>query len=110
MAQSLNISEIQLFNLLKPKLGEKEAEQFVLFVKEEVGKTVDDKQQILLKDISVLRDDVNKDFKYLREEITRVFATKEDLQKIKSELLLWAFVFWATQLGAIFAFMKIFLK
>ncbi len=110
MAQSLNISDIQLFNLLKPKLGEKEAEQFVLFVKEEVGRTVEDKQQIVLKDISVFRDDVNKDFKYLREEITRVFTTKEDLQKVKSELLLWAFVFWATQLGAVFAFIKFFIK
>ncbi len=91
-------------------MAKKKQNSLFLFVKEEVGKTVEDKQQIVLKDISVFRDDVNKDFKYLREEITRVFATKEDLQKVKSELLLWAFVFWATQLGAVFAFIKFFIK
>ncbi len=37
MAQSLNISDIQLFNLLKPKLGEKEAEQFVFICKRRGG-------------------------------------------------------------------------
>lgn len=32
------------------------------------------------------------------------------IAKTESKLLLWAFVFWATQLGAIFAFIKIFIK
>ncbi len=34
-ATSLNISDIQLFTILKEKLGEKEAEQLVAFVKAE---------------------------------------------------------------------------
>jgi len=63
MAQSLIISDKQLV---------------------EVEKTVEEKQQIVLKDIIVLWDEVNIDLKYLMEEITRVFATKEDLPKVKS--------------------------
>ena len=106
----LNISDIRLYNLLKAKFGEKEAEDFVSLIKDEVEYTVQSKQEILSKDIAVLRDDLNKDFKYLRDEMIRGFATKEDLAKTESKLLLWAFVFWATQLAAIFAFLKFFIK
>lgn len=44
-----------------------------------------------------------------------IIATKEDIAKIEtkiaetqSKLILWAFIFWVTQLGAIFAFLKFF--
>ena len=110
MAETLNISDIRLYNLLKAKFGEKEAEDFVSLIKDEVEYTVQSKQEILSKDIAILGDDLNKDFKYLRDEIIRGFATKEDLAKTESKLLLWDFVFWATQLGAIFAFLKLFIK
>jgi hypothetical protein len=32
------------------------------------------------------------------------------IAKTESRLILWAFVFWATQLGAVFAFIKFFIK
>lgn len=106
MSQSLNISEIQLFNLLKIKLGEKEAEQLMNFVKSEVEHSSETKYEY-----------INKDIKALKEELYRSFATKEDLinlrgglevkiAQMESKLILWAFVFWATQLAAIFAFLK----
>lgn len=106
MAESLNISDIQLFNLLKPKLGEKEAEQFVLFVKEEVEKTVEEKQQIITKDIGILREEMRNEFS---KTATKDFVESK-IADAKFQLILWAFVFWATQLGAIFAFLKIFIK
>ena len=67
MAQTINTSDIQLFNLLKAKFGEKEAEQVVTLIKEEIQRSTEEKQQIVLKDISVLRDDMNKDFKYMKK-------------------------------------------
>jgi hypothetical protein len=81
---TMQISDIQLFNALKRKLGDDEAEQLVSFVKT-----------------------------YVKEEVTEQvpnIATKDFVEaKIadaKFQLVLWAFVFWATQLGAIFAFLK----
>ncbi|MBP6023632.1 hypothetical protein [Ferruginibacter sp.] len=110
MAQALNISDVKLFNLIKAKFGEKEAEEFVALVKQQASDITEEKQQLIIKDVAVLRDDINKDFKYFRDEVIRTFATKEDLAKTETKLLLWAFVFWATQLGAIFAFLKFFIK
>ncbi|HEY5390979.1 MAG TPA: hypothetical protein VIJ57_02600, partial [Hanamia sp.] len=47
MPQTLNISDIQLFNLLKGKFGEKEAEQFVSLIKEKVEETFENKKSTL---------------------------------------------------------------
>lgn len=89
MSHSLNITDIQLFNALKKKLGEQEAEQLVGFVKTQI------------------HQDIQEQLPYI--------ATKEDIAKLEtkiaetqSRLILWPFVFWVTQLGAIFAFLKIF--
>jgi len=99
MSHTLHISDIKLFNLLKTKLGEAEAQQLVEYIHVEVGSSVEEKHQIITKDIANLRD-----------ELYRNFATKQDLAKTETKLILWAFVFWATQLGAIFAFLKFFMK
>ena len=80
----ITVSDIQLFNTLKKKLGEQEAEQFVSLVKSEMKEELQTKAQHL--------------------------ATKEDLAKTESKLILWAFVFWATQLAAIFAFIRLFIE
>lgn len=56
----MSVSEIQLFQILKNKLGEKEAEELVLFVKNEVSDEFASK----------------RDF----------FASKEDLANVKAEL------------------------
>lgn len=90
MASLLNITDIQLFNALKKKLGDQEAEQLVGFVKTQIHQEI--------------------------QEQLPYIATKEDISKLEtkiaqteSKLILWAFVFWVTQLGAIFTFLK-FLK
>ncbi len=79
----ITVSDIQLFNTLKKKLGEQEAEQLVSFVKSEIKEELQIKAQHL---------------------------AKEDLAKTESKLILWAFVFWATQLAAIFAFIRLFIE
>lgn len=78
--KTINSSSIQLYKLLRLKLGEQETEELISFVKQEVEETVSYKTEHL--------------------------ATKEDLAKTKSEMILWAFVFWATQLAAMFAMLK----
>ena len=112
MALSLNITDIQLFNTLKEKLGEKEAEALVGFVKTSIKAEIE----------PALSDIATKEF--VRAEIAgvkgEIAGLKGELAGVKGELetkiaetkfklILWAFVFWATQLGAIFAFLK-FLK
>ena len=102
MPQTLNISEIQLFNLLKGKFGEKDAEQVVSLIKQEVENTFENK-----KDVLATKGDLASLELKISQQIARLEVT---IAKTESKLLLWAFVFWATQLGAIFAFIKIFIQ
>lgn len=105
MSQSLNISDIQLFNLLKVKFGEKEAEQFVSLIKDKVEEAFENKKDsfVTKKDISIIEEKLSN----IELEIARLETT---IAKTESKLILWAFVFWVTQLGAIFAFLKLFIK
>lgn len=95
MALSLNITDIQLFNSLKHKLGEQEAETLVGYVKSYIRSEIDEAvPEIATKE-------------YVESKIDEAVAKLETkIAEAKFQLILWAFVFWATQLMAIFAFLK----
>ncbi|MGB4775259.1 MAG: hypothetical protein WBP45_08805 [Daejeonella sp.] len=57
----MSVSEIQLFQILKNKLGEREAEDLISFVKTEVKTEFENRKEIL--------------------------ATKEDLANVKADLI-----------------------
>ncbi len=80
----MTVTDIQLFQILKGKLGEKEAEQLVSFVENKVKEEFDAKKDSL--------------------------ATKEDLANTKAEIIKWMFIFWIGQigvtLGIIYAYLK----
>ena len=87
----MSVSEIQLFQILKNKIGEKEAEELVSYVKSEVKNEFEN----------------NKDVLASKEDILLV---KVDLANAKSEIIKWMFIFWIGQtgvtLGIIFAFLN----
>ena len=64
----MSVSEIQLFQILKNKLGEKEAEELVTFVKTEVKTEFENRKEILAT----------------KEDITNV---KEDLANVRADLI-----------------------
>lgn len=83
----MKVSELKAYDLFKTKFGEKEAEVVFEYFEDKVNeKQVDDRL---------------KDFK-------DVFATKADLAETKSEIIKWMFIFWVSQLAAMFAFLKFF--
>ncbi len=69
------VSEIKLYELLKAKLGEKEAEAFVEILEKKVDHKFDEAKQTL--------------------------ATKEDLANTKVDLIKWMVGFWIAQMAAI---------
>ena len=82
--------ELKAYEVFKNKFSEKDAETVFEFFETNKSDTVP--KQV---------DDRLKDFK-------DVFATKEDLANIKTDIIKWMFVFWASQLAATFAFLKFF--
>ena len=79
---AMQVSEIQLFQILKEKIGEKEAQSLIEFVETKVEKEFDSKKDSL--------------------------ATKEDLANVRSDVIKWMFIFWVGQLAAMIAIAKLF--
>jgi len=78
----MQVSEIQLFQMLREKIGEKEAQSLVEFVETKIEKEFDSKKDTL--------------------------ATKEDLANMRSDVIKWMFIFWVGQLAAMIAIVKLF--
>ena len=69
------VSEIKLFEMLKAKLGQQEAEAFVEILEKKVDHKFEDAKQTI--------------------------ATKEDLDNTKVDLIKWMVGFWIAQMAAI---------
>ncbi|WP_293308783.1 hypothetical protein [Pedobacter sp. UBA5917] len=80
----MSVTEIQLFQILKAKLGEQEAEQLVSYVKTEVKSEFDNKREVL--------------------------ATKEDLANSKADIIKWMFLFWIGQIAVTVGIILMFVK
>jgi len=76
------VSEIRLYELLKAKLGNQEAEAFIDILESKVDKKFDDAKELL--------------------------ATKRDLAENKAEIIKWMFIFWIGQLATFIAIAKFF--
>jgi dihydroxyacetone kinase-like predicted kinase len=101
---ALAMSYIQLFQLLKAKIGEPEAEALVEFVDAKVKESSKDANDQNLKilttkeDIAVLKQDITN----LRSELKQVIAnTNEKIANSKTDMIKWMVGFWLAQMAAI---------
>jgi hypothetical protein len=106
MDKSPGISTIEMRNFLIRRLGEKEAGEIMAYISKEIEK------EALLK-----TEATKKEISSWREEMSKIFATKEAYEKmqiklmkkvsgIESTIILWAFVFWLTQILAVYCLIK----
>ena len=87
----MHVAEIELYEILKTKLGEKEAKTLVEYIEAKVEKGLDEKKDIL--------------------------ATKQDmahleikLEKTRADLIKWMFLFWIGQLASLTAILQMFFR
>ena len=84
----MTVTTIDLYNILRSKIGESEAKSLIEFVEQKVNQTLEE----------------NKD---------RI-ATKEDIhllelkiEKVRSDMIKWMFIFWAGQTGLLIGLFKL---
>jgi polyhydroxyalkanoate synthesis regulator phasin len=94
----MTVTTIDLFNILKDRIGETEAKSLVEFVEYKVHQTLDDSKDFLAtkKDIQEIRSEVNQ--------------LELKIERSKTEMIKWMFIFWAGQTGLIIAVLKLFFK
>lgn len=95
-------AEIELYEILKSKIGEKEAKTLVEYIETKVEKKFEEK-----KDILAAKEDLLNVKADLMVEIEKV---RTEIQKMKAEIIRWMFIFWAGQIGALIAILQIFFR
>jgi hypothetical protein len=98
----MQVAEIELYEILKAKVGEKEAKTLVEYIEAKVEKKFEEKKDILpaKQDISNLEIAVKQDIANLEIE----------LEKTRADIIKWMFIFWAGQIGALIAILQIFFR
>ena len=89
---AITMTDIQLFQILKEKLGEKEAEALVDFVDTKLKENNEQNLKVVAtkEDIANLRTDL-----------------KTDIANNKAEIIKWMFIFWVGQMAATIAIIKL---
>lgn len=106
MDKPIDVSTVEINNFLVRRLGEKEAAEIMAYINKEVE-----------REVAAKTDAVKKEITTWREEMSKVFAPKEAYEKmqiklmkkvsgIESTLILWAFVFWLTQILAVYCIIR----
>jgi hypothetical protein len=85
----MQVAEIELYEILKSKVGEKEAKTLVEYIEAKVEKKFEDKKDIL----ATKQDIANLEIK---------------IEKTRSDIIKWMFLFWIGQLASLIAILKIF--
>lgn len=100
----LSLTDIQLFKILKEKVGEQEAEALVEYVDIRVKDGIKEANEQNLKVLATKEDISN-----LKLEITNLRAEfKTDIANSKADTIKWMFIFWIGQLAAFIAIAKFF--
>ncbi len=95
--------ELNVYEIFKTKFGERDAKEVIEFIDVKVSKKINYKTEEMEKVIS-------KDIHTLSQNISKNFASREDLAHVKSDMIKWMFIFWVTQMASLFAFMLYFVK
>ena len=138
----MQVAEIELYEILKTKLGEKEAKTLVEYIEAKVGKELEEKKDILAtkEDINALRAATKEDINGLKIEIEKVRTgmvieiekvrtgmvveiekvrtemvveiekVRTEMEKTRSDIIKWMFLFWIGQVASLFAILQIFFR
>lgn len=87
----MHVAEIELYEILKSKLGDKEAKTLVEYIETKVEKKFEDKKDILATKLDI-------------EEL------RTEMQKMKADIIKWMFLFWIGQLASLIAILQIFFR
>jgi len=98
----MQVAEIELYEILKEKIGDKEAKTLVEYIEAKVEKKFEDKKYLL-----VTKEDLANVKTELMVEIEKV---RTEMQKMKADIIKWMFLFWIGQLASLIAILQIFFR
>jgi len=107
------VTEIEIYEALKEKIGESSAKTLLEFIDLRVEKEFERKKDILAtkQDNEELKTSIKQEITRLEVKIERFKSELESkIEKTKTELIKWMFIFWAGQIGVLVAILALFFK
>ncbi|MGB9606083.1 MAG: hypothetical protein ACPL88_09440 [Bryobacteraceae bacterium] len=96
---------LELYETLKPRLGEEEARWLVEFIEGSVERGAATKED-LLRTETTLREEIARVEGKLREEIAQVQGNlREEIHNARADLIKWSFPFWVGNIAVLSAIM-----
>ncbi|MGI4021011.1 MAG: hypothetical protein ACRYFA_05855 [Janthinobacterium lividum] len=94
----MEVSEIQLFQILREKVGDEQAKALTEYVETKI-----ERQFELKKDVLATKQDINN----LKLEMGEL---RTEMANHKAEIIKWMFIFWIGQLAAMIAIAEFLIK
>lgn len=98
----MHVAEIELYEILKSKIGKKEAKTLVEYIETKVDKNFDEK-----KDFLATKQDISSLEMSTKQEIANL---EIKIETTRADLIKWMFLFWIGQIATIAALIRIFFK
>jgi hypothetical protein len=98
MAGAISMTDIELYELLKAKIGEKEAKGVVEYFESVVERKFESRKETFA---------TKEDIRAVREEIKNL---EIKMEAMRSDIIRWMFLFWVGQFAALFAMLQLFFK
>ena len=109
----MEVSDIQLFQILKDKVGEQGAKTITEFIETKVEKHFDIKKDVLAtkQDISDLKIEISNVRNELKLEIADSRTElRSEIANSKSDIIKWMFFFWIGQVASVIAIVEFLIK
>jgi hypothetical protein len=112
----MTVTTLDMYNILRPKIGENVAKTLVEFVEQKVAQQVEEEISGLATktDISSTRADImatKADIMTTRADLMHEVSNLEiKIEKTKAEIIKWMFIFWAGQTGIMVGILALFNK
>ena len=101
---------LELYEKLKPRLGEEEARSLLEFIETSVDQHAATKAD-LQRTESALREELHATAASLREELHATAASlREEMHKMRAELIKWSFAFWIGNIAVLSGIMLALLR
>lgn len=113
------VSEFKLYDMLKARIGESEAEAFLGLLENKVANKFTDEKNSIVSEIDVrlsaTKVELDSKISNVRGElITKITDVRSELSvkisNTKADLIKWMFIFWIGQVGVTFGFILLYLR
>ncbi|MCK9421378.1 MAG: hypothetical protein M0Q38_02155 [Bacteroidales bacterium] len=100
--QDMSVTTLDLYNILRSKIGEVEAKTLVEYVEQKITLQVEGEVSGLATKADIMATKAD-----LMNEVAKL---EVKIEKTKSEIIKWMFIFWAGQTGIMVGILALFLK